>query len=82
MKRLNSVHEVIAAVGGEERIADLLGVGLKSVQQWKWKKVFPAKTYLAIVTELGRSGLSADQSLWSFVRATDKVADQPEEAAQ
>lgn len=73
MKQLSTVNEVIEALGGEQPAGALVGVGIKAVQQWKWQKQFPAKTYLAIISELGKSGLDADASLWSFVNSNEPL---------
>ena len=56
--------DVIAALGGPARVAQLCETTSRAV--YNWKRKFPANTYVALQTELRKDKLEAPDSLWTM----------------
>jgi hypothetical protein len=66
MKRnLETVEDVIAALGGPKRVAALTARAT-AVPMWKNRKRFPAKTFTILQAALRDMGLSAPNGLWGM----------------
>jgi len=64
---LQSVEEVIAALGGRNRVAELTcRASLSAVPMWKSRKRFPANTFTVLKSALQDLGLSAPNDLWGM----------------
>jgi hypothetical protein len=64
---LNTVDEVIEAVGGEEVAADLAGVGITAVLNWKGRdKKIPPKHFFLFSTALARRRLKVAPSVFGW----------------
>lgn len=64
MATLNSVPEVIDALGGMPAVADLTGRKSNVVWNWKDRKAFPANTYTVLKAALRAKGVDAPDALW------------------
>mgnify|MGYP006267170909 CR=1 FL=1 len=65
---LQSVSEVIHALGGTKAAAHICGVGVNAVSNWRVRGAFPAHTFPRISSELLKRGAAAKFGLWSFER--------------
>jgi len=67
MRRLTSVTEVIDALGGDEKVAELTHAKPKAVWNWHgYFEAFPSDTYAVMERELRRRGYSAPPHLWKM----------------
>lgn len=66
---LRTVQEVVAVLGGNERVAATLDTTNNAVSNWRARGAFPAHTYLALQALLKRRGYRAPGSLWAMTRA-------------
>jgi hypothetical protein len=68
VKYLETVEEVITELGGYKRLAQLTerGASVSLVANWKYRKLFPAKTYAVLQDELRKHGATAPNSLWGM----------------
>ena len=68
MKTLKNNAEVILALGGITRTAELTGRSYHAAANWgTWSETFPPDTYLVMTTELTRRGYTAPPALWRQV---------------
>lgn len=64
-KRLQTVEEVIAELGGPQAVKELTRAASPSVvPMWKNREHFPTKTYTILQAALQERGLSAPNHLW------------------
>lgn len=63
---LKTVPEVIAALGGTERVAQMVGVSYTAVSNWHARGVLPAHTYLILNEMLKRRRVRAPDRLWAM----------------
>jgi hypothetical protein len=64
---LETVEDVIAALGGQKRVAELTcRASVSAVPMWKIRKRFPAKTFTVLQGALRDLGLSAPNDLWGM----------------
>lgn len=63
-KFLETTGEVIEAVGGPAKAAEI--TGRKYTAAWNWTKAetFPSNTYLSLQAALREKGMTAPASLW------------------
>lgn len=61
---LNSTDEVIDALGGTSKVANLAGVIPQAVSNWRAAGSFPPDTYVLLKAALKKNGKSAPDSLW------------------
>lgn len=63
-KVLETTAQVISAVGGPAKAAEI--TGRKYSAAWNWTKAdyFPANTYLSLNAAIGEKGFTAPASLW------------------
>jgi DNA-binding transcriptional regulator Cro len=59
-----SFDEVIAFFGGDQAVADLVGVSLQAVSNWRAAGLFPSDLYAMMQDELRAKRKSAPRSLW------------------
>ena len=81
---LNTPEEVIDALGGNQPVAELFGVGSSAVSNYK-KTGFPAWLLLRLASECEARGLSLNPSLLEArkpARRADPATPAPAEAAQ
>ena len=71
---LKTNSEVMAALGGIHRIAELTGCDWKNVETWSRAKTFPARYFLVMWLELVSLGVSAPPSLWGQTLSRNKEA--------
>lgn len=66
-KRLQTVEEVIAELGGPQAVAEMTEKkSASAVPMWKNRKRFPAKTFTILQAALHERGLSAPNDLWGM----------------
>jgi len=70
---LNSVTQVIDALGGVHAAAELSGVGPTAVWNWRSRGRIPAELMLVVSSALSRLDLRADPSVFG-VRTPDEGA--------
>jgi hypothetical protein len=63
-KVLTTTSQVIDALGGNAKAAELLGVGYTSITNWRMFNRFPAVTYVQIQHQLKQRRLAASDKLW------------------
>jgi hypothetical protein len=68
MRTLNSISEVIEALGGVKAVAELTGrTGSPSaVPNWRARNSFPTDTYAVMKAALRAKGASAPGELWKM----------------
>jgi hypothetical protein len=67
IKRLQTVEEVIAELGGPKAVGQLTErKSASAVPMWKNRKRFPPKTYTILQAALKERGLSAPNDLWGM----------------
>lgn len=65
MSQLQTTREVIKALGGIAKVAELTGRSYKSVSGWQAARAtFPSFTFVSLQKALVDKGLSAPPSLW------------------
>ena len=71
---LNSVEQVIDAIGGNSAAAKLAGVTEPAVSNWKFRKRIPSKLFPAFSKILTRERLRADPSVFGVRSFNEEVA--------
>lgn len=72
---LESVREVIEALGGLAAVAKLTGVDPGTASAWQTRLgYFPPKTFLVMTRALAERDLSAPASLWKMVPAQEPAS--------
>lgn len=67
MTELRTIPEVIAALGGVAATAEITGCTRGAVANWRLEgRRIPARTFLAIDSELRKSGRTADPALFGM----------------
>lgn len=66
MTSIETVTDIIDALGGNEPVALLTSTTSKAVSNWRGFNKFPANTFIVIKSELMRIGASAPDHLWSM----------------
>jgi hypothetical protein len=62
---LETVEDVVAALGGPKRVHELTS-RVSAVPMWKVRKRFPARTFTVLQGALHDLGLSAPNDLWGM----------------
>jgi DNA-binding transcriptional regulator YdaS (Cro superfamily) len=63
---LKSVEAVVEALGGNAATADLAGVGISAVSNWKTRRAIPAENFLTFSRALARMGKKVDPTVFGF----------------
>lgn len=63
---LSSVNDIVEALGGTKKVAELIGRTDPAISNWRKLGCFPASTYLVIKGELEKKNKTAPDSLWSM----------------
>jgi hypothetical protein len=63
---LNSVDEVIDALGGPTKVAALVAVGPSAVVNWRTRKEIPPDCFVLITDALAGLGKEAARSVFGF----------------
>jgi hypothetical protein len=63
---LNSVDDVIEALGGTSATASLAGVGTSAVSMWSKRREFPAEYFVLFRDALAALGKEVDPSVFRF----------------
>lgn len=78
---LDSVDQVIAALGGNQVVADLTASGPdltptkpSTMSMWRKAKTFPSKLHLLMSEALREKGFIAPPELWGMVPASAPLA--------
>lgn len=66
---LTSVDALIDALGGTSKVADMAGVGLSAVSNWKARGRIPSEKFMIFDAALGSLNTRADPSLFGFEEA-------------
>lgn len=66
---LNSVDAIVDAVGGPSKAAELAGVGVSAVSNWKADGGIPSRHFFAFAEVLAGRGLSLDRAVFGFKAA-------------
>jgi len=67
IKRLQTVEEVIAELGGPKAVSELTDrKSASAVPMWKIRKRFPTTTFTILQAALQERGLSAPNDLWGM----------------
>jgi hypothetical protein len=68
MKRLGTIAEVIAELGGAKELLKLTkrGHSVAMVHNWTYRNQFPPQTYRVMQAALNERGLSAPSELWGM----------------
>ena len=67
---LKTVEAIIEALGGSSAAAELAGVGMSAVSNWKSRGTIPAELFVVFSRVLERHGNRADPSLFGMVGAS------------
>jgi hypothetical protein len=68
---LSSPKDVIHALGGVHRVAELTGRKYKAAWNWTTFKTFPTDTYLVLTRALAKQGRKASPSLWGMTEPAE-----------
>lgn len=69
---LKTMGEVIATLGGDFGLREMLGVQQNNITNWKHEQQkFPAKYYLIMSSALARRSCTASPELWGILPARD-----------
>jgi hypothetical protein len=66
---LRSVEAVVEALGGNTATADLAGVGISAVSNWKARGAIPTENFLTFSRALARLGKKVDPTVFGFKNA-------------
>lgn len=66
---LRTVESIIEALGGTSAVAELSGVGLSAVSNWKKRGRIPSEKFLMFKEALAMRGDEADPVLFGFETA-------------
>lgn len=66
--RFATTRELIDGLGGTRAVAQLCGVSINAVGNWRTSNVLPAHSFAKISVELLRRDLKADVNLWRWER--------------
>ena len=69
MKEINTIPAIIDLLGGNETVANALGVTASAVGNWRGRKL-PSDTFLAIQGLLMAKGATAPAHLWGMREIT------------
>jgi hypothetical protein len=64
MKQLTTTRDVITALGGDDAVGRMFGVGKTAVSNWRCTSRFPGYTALAMKEALVEKGFDAPADLW------------------
>jgi hypothetical protein len=70
MKTLRTTTDVLAALGGTDRIRDIFDVSPQVISNWRVRNRFPSHTYVIFMGLLDDNGLDAPNKLWPMRRKT------------
>ena len=70
-RTLQTVDDVIRALGGTVKTSALAGVSPSQVSGWRHAKRLGAKTFLVLKQELAGRGFDAPASLWGIEQPED-----------
>lgn len=70
---LETVGEIIDALGGNAKAGALVGVGASAVSNWRSRGRIPAELFLAFSTALESLGKRANPALFGMVAAADEA---------
>lgn len=66
---LRTVDEVLEALGGPAKVAELCGVGVSAVSNWKTRGRIAADRYLVVVEALSKGDKTADPAVFGMAVA-------------
>lgn len=66
---LDTVDDIIEALGGTHKAAATLGVGPSAISNWKARGRIPTERYFVITDALRENGKTAAQTLFGFESA-------------
>lgn len=66
MTKLENTVDIIDYLGGNDRVANMLGTTAKAVANWRYSGMFPASTYVALRKALRRARANAPDALWAM----------------
>lgn len=72
---LETPAQVIDALGGPAKVAEITGRKYSAAWNWKGSKALPANTYLLLKSALAERGLQAPASLWRMAEPQDEGAE-------
>lgn len=66
-KTLQTINEVIEALGGSKSVREITGrKAVSVVPSWRYRKQFPPQTYTLMKAALEERGYSAPNKLWGM----------------
>lgn len=71
MRKLNTLQDVIEALGGIKRVRERFGANRKQAWHWTRTGLFPAYLYPEVQKALKRLDLKADDALFARRRARE-----------
>lgn len=69
--RLESVEQVVEALGGPPAVAELTGRGVTAVYNWQSRGSFPPGTFVNMTAALKKKDHEAPMSLWRMDERTE-----------
>lgn len=70
---IDTVDEVIRALGGPTKTAAVAGVGASAVINWRTRKEIPPDCFLVITDALRAAGEEVDRSVFGFKPVADEA---------
>jgi len=67
LKTLETTAEIVEALGGIAKVAELTGRSYNAAANWVTAPTFPADTFVLLKAELRKLGFIAPPSLWRMI---------------
>lgn len=74
LQNLETLDEVITALGGTDGLFDLMGAKPSTISMWKKAGNFPSNSYVLMSAALGARGKAAPDSLWKMKAPAEQGA--------
>jgi hypothetical protein len=65
-EKLETLEDVMTALGGRQAVADLLDAKSSTISMWKYAGKFPANTYVIMTDALHAIDKTAPATLWAM----------------
>lgn len=73
LQTLDTLDEVITALGGTDGLFDLLGAKPSTISMWKKAGNFPSNSYVVMTDALRQKGKTAPDLLWKMKMSAEVV---------
>lgn len=71
LQTLDTLDEVITALGGTDGLFDLMGAKPSTISMWKKAGNFPSNSYVVMTETLRARGKAAPDALWKMKQSAE-----------